>query len=248
MVVKEIKTDNWNLSCYIPSASMDTDVIEPRPGILIFPGGGYMFCSNREAEPVALQYLAEGFNAFVLRYRVGRQYSFDDTLEDAKQGYKYIVDNGKELHTDPNKIAVCGFSAGGHLAAFLSVTAKKKPAATVLGYPCILSDISNILAFDVPSVTDYVTGDAPPAFITATFSDSTVPVKNSLAYAEALNKFNVPFELHIFPEGPHGFSVAKPQTAGSKSLYSLILSQWIGMSVDFLNNLFGIAVDDRKKF
>lgn len=228
---------------------MDNEDIKCRPAVLIFPGGGYFFCSAREGEPVAAEYLAAGFNAFVLRYSVGKEFCFDDSFNDAKDAFTYIVENSENLNTDKNKIAVCGFSAGGHLAAALSTVNELKPCATILGYPCILSSISDILAFPVPSVNEYVNNDTPPAFITAACNDSLVPVENSLAYASALDKFNIPFELHIFSDGPHGFSVAKPHTAGeSKSQYSLVISQWVDMSIDFLNKIFDISVNGQAKF
>ena len=199
---------NVTLTTYIPDISREMSNMTIKPAVLVIPGGAYKFCSDREAEPVALFYIANGFNAFILRYSLNEDSAFPNPLTDAENAMKMIIDNSEKWHTDPNRIAVCGFSAGGHLAAALSTIGVYKPAACILGYPCILSSTSNVLAKPIPSIEQSVSHSTPPTFIFAASNDSTVQIDNSLIYALELKKNNVPFELHIFNDGGHGFSLA----------------------------------------
>ena len=90
-----------------------------RPAIIVCPGGGYMFLSDREAEPIALRFMAHGYHAFVLRYSV--QTAFPAPMFDLANAIALVRRNAAEWFIDPNRIVVCGFSAGGHLAASLGV-------------------------------------------------------------------------------------------------------------------------------
>ena len=110
-----------------------------RPAALIFPGGGYQYCSDREAEPVALAYLAEGYNAFVLRYTVGTSCPLDKALQDAQGSPAPSAGKCGPVPVSPRiKIVAIGFSAGGHLAAALGTQSEEKPNALVLGYAVTL--------------------------------------------------------------------------------------------------------------
>lgn len=110
-----------------------------RPAVLVCPGGGYVYCSPREAEPVALSYAARGFHAFVLRYSVSKDAAGFTPLEEVDWAIGHIREHAAQWHIDPEKIAVCGFSAGGHLALASGVLAKNRPNAMILGYPATLS-------------------------------------------------------------------------------------------------------------
>ena len=180
--------------------------MKTKPAILVLPGGAYKFCSDREAEPVALAYLAKGFNAFVLRYSL-------------------------------NEI---GFSAGGHLAAALSTMSEDKPDACILGYPCILDSTSPILAKPVESVDKYVTSKTPPTFIFAASNDGCVPILNSLKYAEALDKNGIGFEMHIFNDGDHGFSLGTDVVCSTQAGREACRpnSYWLERSAEWLKTIF----------
>lgn len=243
MLVKTYNLTNdpdITLTAYIPDISEEMKNMKIKPSVLVLPGGAYKFCSDREAEPIALSYLAKGFNAFVLRYSLNEKSAFPTPLNDASKALKFIRDNAAEFYTDPQKIAVIGFSAGGHLAAALSTMSDDKPNACILGYPCILSSTSPILASPVESVTDYVTDKTPPTFVFAASNDGAVPIENSLSYAEALNRNGISFELHIFEDGDHGFSL------GTDVVCSTEVSQerckpntyWLDRSVQWLKKLF----------
>ena len=120
-----------------------------RPAVILCPGGGYMMTSDREAEPVALRFLARGYHVFVLRYSVGTR--FPAPMLDLAKTIKLVRDRADEWRVDPNQIVLCGFSAGGHLVASLGVLWDKpllteplgvspeqiRPTALILGYPVI---------------------------------------------------------------------------------------------------------------
>ena len=96
----------------MPELNMD-----PRRAIIICPGGGYFFLSDREAEPVALQYFAAGLNVFILRYSVQEKAQNDAPLIEAALMVKHVREHAEEYHIDPDYIFITGFSAGGHCAA-----------------------------------------------------------------------------------------------------------------------------------
>ena len=105
--------------------------------MLVIPGGGYAMCSDREADPVATAYLKAGYQAFILRYTCTPKGKWPLPLEDYDQAMGRIIENAEAWHVDADKIAVVGFSAGGHLAACAATVAEHKPAAAVLVYPKI---------------------------------------------------------------------------------------------------------------
>ncbi len=202
-----------SLTGYILDNSPEMKNLDTRPAVLVIPGGGYSFCSDREAEPIAMLFALEGYHTFVLRYTVGQRntgFCFEQPFEDAKKALKYIRDNASEYGVDPQKIAAIGFSAGGHLCSALGTLSEEKPNALILAYPCILERISRILACDVPSTDLAVTKDTPPTFIFSAADDGCVPIENSLAFASACAANEVPFEMHIYQNGGHGFSLATP--------------------------------------
>ena len=107
-----------HMQCYVQARSHKL-TMPPRPAVVIFPGGGYDYTSDREAEPVANAYLAAGYSAFVVRYAVGADARHPHPLLDAAAAVALLRARAEEFYIDPHKIAVCGFSAGGHLAAHL---------------------------------------------------------------------------------------------------------------------------------
>ena len=107
-----------HMQCYVQARSHKL-TMPPRPAVVIFPGGGYDYTSDREAEPVANAYLAAGYSAFVVRYAVGVDAKHPHPLLDAAAALALVRARAEEFHIDPQKVAVCGFSAGGHLAAHI---------------------------------------------------------------------------------------------------------------------------------
>ncbi|MFC7405589.1 alpha/beta hydrolase [Georgenia alba] len=211
-----------------------------RPAVLVLPGGGYRHVSDREAEPVALAYLAEGFNAFVLRYSVGDEHTFEEALSEAQAALSLIRERSAELRLAPDRIAAVGFSAGGHLASSLGTVSDVKPDALVLGYPVTLAAMGDPMGTAIPGTDEHVTAQTPPTFLFSTADDEVVPIVNSLAFASALARAGVRFELHVYDSGTHGLSLAKPLTADGRSDYvNEPVQGWLALSVAFLHRLWG---------
>ncbi|MCL2351515.1 MAG: alpha/beta hydrolase [Firmicutes bacterium] len=228
------------LTYYVHDLSNELPNCSFRPAMLVLPGGGYRMCSDREAEPIALAYMAEGFNAFVLRYSLREKAAFPKPLNDAEKALQMILDRAKEWSVDTRKTAAVGFSAGGHLAAALGTMGKVKPAALILCYAATLDSISAIMPAPVPSLDGLVDETTPPTFLFSTSADRTVPIENTLAFARALDRAKVPFEAHIFQNDTHGISLAKPLTSiGLSNLADPVVAQWFKMSVDWLHMVLG---------
>ncbi|WP_366295737.1 alpha/beta hydrolase [Paenibacillus sp. AN1007] len=236
----DLSNTNVTLTGYLLDSSPEMPNMKQRPAVLILPGGGYRACSDREAEPIAMAFLAEGYQAFILRYSLNQDAAFPQPLNDAEEAMKLIRTHSAEWDIHPQKIAVCGFSAGGHLAAALSTMGSDRPDALILGYPCILEEMSAIFPNPVPGVDQKVDHLTPPTFIFHTFDDKLVSVSNSLAFADALTRQNVPFEMHIFPTGTHGLSLARPQTSmGLISMVEPSVAQWFSLCTNWMTRVFG---------
>ena len=233
------------LTAYVQEPSPELDNAATRPAVLVLPGGGYFVTSDREAEPVALAYLAHGFNAFVLRYAVGEDAPFQDSFADARAALAWIRHHAVEMHVDPGKVAVVGFSAGGHLAASLATAAEEKPDALVTGYPVTLAEFGPPVGKELLDVPSHVSADTPPTFLFSTCDDTVVPIRNSIDFLAALARQRVPFETHIYLLGPHGLSLSTNATSGGRAeLAEESARPWLADSVRFLQTVFGdFAVD-----
>ena len=226
-----------------------------RPAIVVLPGGGYAYCSPREAEPVALRYASSGFHAFILRYSTGWDAAGFSPLTEVSWVIGHLRENAEQWHIDPQKIAVCGFSAGGHLALASGLLGENKPNAMILGYPAV--NISNYpgvnfmlqLLTGRKEVTDedaayyslenHITKNAPPAFLAATAEDM-LTAYGSLPVAKKYSELGLGYELHIFQHGPHGYALADETSADGSSRYlNPAFAQWHGLSVQWLYRIFG---------
>ncbi len=211
-----------------------------RPAMIVFPGGGYAYTSDREAEPIASAYFAQGYNCFILRYICGERAKIDRPLYDAAAAVAHVRTHAAEYNIDTNRIAVIGFSAGGHLAGYLATCWHRsdisellgmdselfRPNAAILGYAVVTNNVptnkftfDNLLGADrTPELNAranldmHVDERTCPCFIWHTAQDTCVPVANSLAFARALTDKGIGCELHIFPMGGHGLSRANAET------------------------------------
>ena len=208
-----------------------------RPAMLVIPGGGYAMCSDREADPVATAYLKAGYQTFVLRYTVTSKGGWPNPLNDYEQAMALIEENAEAWHIDPAKIAVAGFSAGGHLAACAATIAQHKPAAAVLVYPAILKDIVDMCQPGMPYPHEHVTPQTCPCFVVAARDDRTVNVKNALMMELALAEKGVAFESHIYSYGGHGFSTAE-DWINTNSVCPR-LPDWVPYSIQWLGEVTG---------
>ncbi len=230
------------LTAMIQEPSSEMPNMTRRPAVLVIPGGAYHFCSDREAEPIAMLFLQQGYSAFVLRYSVKEAAAWPNPLRDAENAMRLIRKRSKEWNIDPDRIAAIGFSAGGHLAAALATMSDDRPAALILGYPCILDDMGCIAEFSAPSLDTKVDKKTPPTFIFAASDDACVPIRHSLRFASALDLAGVPFQLHIFDRGGHGFSLATHVVVASQKDRDRMREdrRWMPMCTDWLNRLFGV--------
>ncbi|MFD1484759.1 alpha/beta hydrolase [Lacticaseibacillus baoqingensis] len=228
------------VSGYLLTNSPEIDPYRIRPAIVLCPGGGYEMTSDREAEPVAMQLLARGWHVFILRYSVGADHPFPTALVELAATVAWVRAHAAKWRIDPTKIVAAGFSAGGHLAATLGtfwaqprwqeygLTADQiRPNALLLGYPVISSgQFAHAGSFatllgphptealkTLVSAEQQVTQNTPPTFIWGTFADPTVPVENSLMFANALHEHGVECELHLFARGGHGLSLGTNETS-----------------------------------
>ena len=260
---KEIDGFMPKLTAYVIDDN-HTDTVEnrtlKRPAIIVCPGGGYGFKSVREGEPIALQFMAAGYVSFVLDYAVA-PIRYPEPQKNLSDAISFVRKNADEWGIDKDKIAVIGFSAGGHLAGSVATMwdeeplktpdGSNKPNAAILSYPVISSDprIAHMGSFDnlcgddeelkkKMSLETRVTEKTPPCFIWHTFDDNTVHSENSLVFAKAMRDKNIPFELHIFPKGVHGLALCNTDTANGEWMYNPYVSDWVPMSIKWLNNLF----------
>ena len=242
----------------------DIDPDRRRPLILLCPGGGYEFTSDREAEPVAMQFLAAGFHVGILRYSVYPAL-YPVALSQLACTVAHLRANADRWHIDPDRIIVQGCSAGGHLAASYAAFWKKKqflaeglgvpaeqlrPNGLLLCYPVITSgkythegSMVHLLGEEKAelreemSLENQVCEDVPPTFLWHTFTDESVPVQNSLLFYQALVEKGIPSELHIYPHGIHGLSLANEETRykDGRAIQKECQS-WVRLAIDWINS------------
>lgn len=213
--------------------------IDARPAVLVIPGGGYRFCSDREADPIAAAYLKAGYHAFILRYSVGEDAVWPQPLEDYEQAMAFIDAHAEDWHVLTDKIAVVGFSAGGHLAGAAATLARRRPAAAVLGYAVLREETAHELGMSMPGIPEHVDEKTCPCFLFATRTDSVVPIQNTLDMINALNRFHTSFECHIYAYGPHGFSSGDPSVQSLETIFPRRAENWVDDSIAWLRDLFG---------
>lgn len=233
--------------------------VEKRPAVIVCPGGAYLFTYDGEAEPIAMQFAAAGFQSFVLRYSCSPM-RFPGALLELAKAVAMIRENAEAWHIDPDRIFVTGFSAGGHLASslgmfwnreFLHTALELSPAAirpngVIACYPVITSGefgharSFEVLLGDAPliqreflSLETQVSADTPPFFLWHTAADENVSVCNSLLMASALQKQGIPFEMHIFPEGNHGLCLSTPETGP----VARGCAKWVELAIDWARSL-----------
>lgn len=204
-----------------------------RPAVIIVPGGGYEKVSRREGEPTAMQFIARGFQAFILTYAIGGEKgaSYPEQLFEAAAAVDYVKNNAEKYGVNAGEVFVIGFSAGGHIVGNLAVEYKNivqkwgrevdcKPTAVGLCYPVISQVHGHQGSFDnllygyskekkkallkTLNLDGAVSPDTPPAFLWTTATDTCVPPDNALRYASALDRNGITYELHVYPRGQHG--------------------------------------------
>lgn len=211
---------------------------QERPAMVVAPGGAYCFVAPSEGGPVAESFYEAGYNAFVLTYTVNPLGSAPlgmRPLRDLSRAVRFVRRNAAGFHIDPDRLAVCGFSAGGHLSASLCVhwpdvqdpdpayaSFSNRPNAAILSYPVITAgeyahrgSFENLLGPEASpedlaymSLENHVGPHTPPCFLWQTAEDGAVPVENSYLFAQACRAAGVDFAHHVFTKGQHGLSLA----------------------------------------
>lgn len=241
IIKKKIGTGSALLTGYVHEKSREYPNLDTRPAVLVFPGGGYHFCSDREADPVALGYVRHGFHAFILRYTTTEscpvEQVFQTALSEAEEALSYLRDNAETLGIEPNHIATVGFSAGGHLSAALSLVGRVKANAMVLCYGAFTEAMNRGLGIQSPDILASINGQTPPTFLFTTQGDTTVPCTETLRFTLALAENKVPFESHTFLTGDHGLSMAD-ETCCIGSKINSDVGAWHDMSVRFIRRIW----------
>ena len=223
--------------------------------VVICPGGGYeRLAFDHEGIQTALWLNELGVTGIVLKYRLPNDTIMTDKkigpLQDVQEAIRLVRSRAAEWGLQTNKIGVAGFSAGGHLASLISTkydyktyesdATSARPDFSILVYPVINMNAGiahpgskkKLLGINPEaSIADefsselQVTANTPPAFIVHAADDPSVPVQNSIGYFQALNKFKIPVELHIYQKGGHGFGLAKNK--GTESGWPDACKNWL---------------------
>lgn len=226
------------LTPYLPDPTNTTG-----SAMVICPGGGYTHLASHEGRDYALWLNQHGITCFVLKYRLGSNgYHYPAEFEDVTRAMRLVRSRAIDWHLDPHRIGIMGSSAGGHLASTslthfdsgntnsddLIERQSSRPDLGILCYAVITmgeythrGSKENLLGkhpswklVKLLSNELQVKTNTPPCFIWCTYEDRTVPMENSLMFAETLRKNHVPFDLHIYQKGGHGMGLAdKPPFA-----------------------------------
>ena len=237
----------------------------PSKAIVIVPGGAYCFVSIREADPVAINYMNEGFVTITLNYTINKKYPIP--MQELGCAIDYIRNNCDKYFIDKDKISVIGFSAGGHLVSsfgylcenekFLNetnlVSKNIKPNCIISSYPVItMGEYTHLLSKQIItgedeelikllSVENHITSSYPPTFVWTTKEDSGVPYENTLLFIDSLKKANVIHDYFIYQYLDHGLSIISPLLYSKDVLQDIKMkevSMWFNKSIDFINKIF----------
>lgn len=226
------------LSVFLPPADKRNGA-----AIVICPGGGYnILAFDLEGTEVAEWFNERGVTCFVLKYRVPRRPGQDPkqlaALQDGQRAMGLVRHRASEWNVDPARIGILGFSAGGNLAAMMSMhfderrygavdaadAVSSRPDFSVLVYPAYLVEGDKLH----PDVK--ITKQTPPTFLVHASDDGVTPVNSALYYV-GLKQAGVPSELHIYSKGGHGYGLRRtelPVTAWPQRCHEwLTTSGWL---------------------
>lgn len=209
---------------------------ERKRTFLIAPGGAYSTCDERESAPVAKRLNALGYNCFIFRYSVGKQYKWPYPLEDFECAMDYLVRHAGEYHIIPERIVAVGFSAGGHVVVAGAGQVRHRPFAAVLAYGLVDRETLQFCAPDAPGADTCITLDTPPMFLAYSRNDWIVPIHNAEKLMAALREHYVDYEAHIYAYAMHGFTVGSG--VGAKGpLYCGRIDNWVADCMAWLDEL-----------
>lgn len=269
--VQKPEKAHCDLICYGSETPKTLSFSRKRPAVLILPGGAYSHTSLREAEPVALRFAARGYVPFILHYSCAPSV-FPVALREAAMAMAYIRQNAVKYEADPAMVAAVGFSAGGHLCGTLGMLYDSAEVADIgpsellrpdglgLCYPVAVAwgrthegSFRNLTGGDPElrqklSLERLVRPDMPPVFLWHTRDDDSVPCRNSLILAQALEEKGVDFALHIYRHGCHGMSTADAVVYPADSIpsHSWDVPGWPEAMMTFFEEI-GFKITDFKE-
>lgn len=253
--VKMINVTNPTLEMYLPPK----DKANGTSVIICPGGAYSVLAISHEGKQVAHWLNSLGITAFILNYRLPNDAAMQNKsiapLQDAQEAMRIVRRHATEWNLHPSKIGIMGFSAGGHVASSLSVhyndkvyetndSTSARPDFSLLIYPVITMDSATTntwsrysLLGKTPSEKSVkyfsnelqVTKNTPPAFLVHSIDDDAVPVVNSINYALALHRFNVPCELHIYQSGKHGYGMGR--STNTESSWTTACEKWLKMNL-----------------
>ncbi|AKP67047.1 alpha/beta hydrolase [Companilactobacillus ginsenosidimutans] len=257
--------NNFDLDTYFLDPISDFDQEIKDPLAIIIPGGAFKFHSDREAQPIAMNFAAAGVHSVVFHYQLLKDDKsvFPLALQELATTLNWIKTQASSHQIDLDKILLVGFSAGGNIIAnFNSLMTNKDtqrkifpddievmPYANIMGYsvvdmtigwPPTMDDVKKISPDDkFWKPEESLTESGRPTFMWQTITDQTVPVKNSLLYANKMEELNIPFELHLFSSGPHGMSLAtyQVQKPGGDHYLNHQASKWWELCLNWLKQI-----------
>ena len=243
---------------------------EKFPAVIILGGGGYKTIDSYETIPVALNFLSKGYHSFILEYSIDEKSVYPNPIIDVYEAILFIKEKAEEWYIDKDKIILIGFSAGAHLAGLCGtqwklekfeklLNSKKenfKPNMMVLCYPItsmellrkekgenIGSNWGKILQHnkEETDVIKSIDQDTIPTFIWHTRTDGVVSSTQSIKMMEKINKFNIPYEAHIFFDGFHGLSTNDTLTNYKFSVQDgyqpINVDKWFELMISWLNRM-----------
>jgi acetyl esterase/lipase len=233
------------LTLYLPDADPNGTAV------LILPGGGYEAeAVYHEGYEIAEALAQQGSVAAVLKYRLPNPETATEPWRvpeiDVRQALQLLRTQQSNLEFTATKFGVMGFSAGGHLAASVSVHRSLDPSGnpdfSILVYGVSIMNASNREWLEqtlyhrpmtdsevqYQTLLEHVDETTPPAFLAHAFDDDVVPYQESTLYAEALQRHGVAAEIHMFARGGHGFGPGRDEDG---------TSQWVNLAADWLERL-----------
>ncbi|WP_334329142.1 alpha/beta hydrolase [Companilactobacillus sp. HBUAS59699] len=257
----------FELDTYWLDPIKDFKVAVNHPIAIIYPGGRFTFQTDREAQPIALKFAAEGFHAIVLHYQLIADNTpvYPLALQETAVTLNWLETQTEIHQIDLNRVVLVGFSAGGHVVAnFNSIMTDPNLRKKIIPESLDVLPAANFLCYPVIDLTagypktpehrsavtedkfywqsqEHLTSKAKPTFIWQTVDDMTVPVKNSLLYAQKMEQLGLPFELHLFTSGKHGLSLGTrvTQQPGNDLHLNEAVSVWWKLGMNWLR-LIGI--------
>lgn len=254
--IKEYEAQNWGTICVFNVTEPTLTVYKAKNkntgvGVVILPGGGYTAEAIQSEGHDAAKALADrGITAAVLKYRLPNPQTSDQpqfvSVTDTRRALKLLRQMAEKYRLDRNKVGVLGFSAGSHLATvsclWKSKSADENPDFAGLIYGTTNLSDENLKWLEESlyyrkltddeiaqnRLLDLVTNETPPAFLVHAYDDDVCMIEETTLYAQKLFKHNVPVEVHLFPNGGHGFGLGRREDE---------TSQWLDLFVNWVSRI-----------